>query len=447
LTHDVLIVGAGPAGSVTARRLAAAGIRVALIGGRTLAGSEGLSQRSVDLLAEEGVEVGAADGITGPHARRGIWAGGRTVAGSEWLVERGALAATLRRSALAAGADVHHDIVNRLDSQDGLWRAGLRDGGSLLAPITIDARGRRGAERRGPLLLSLGQRFRFSSAHAAERYEGTHIEAMDDGWCWWAVRGQELWVQIVRQARSVTAGSKHPATWLAAAAAQSCALSRLLDEVTPCGAAVARPAHARLAHARLKLPGDGTITRWEVGDAALALDPLSGQGIYEALRGARLVASAVQSALADGDDALAHRFVDERRHEAWAAGVRMAGAHYRENTERGAFWAQTAAAYERLLPPVEPMTACVERRPVLADGRIVEREVVVTAEHPRGVWHVAGVPLVSLKGYLESAPHSTLNAAAAALDRPPPAVAAAIHWLQQAGVMAPSTSPRMPPGG
>lgn len=446
MIHDVLIVGAGPAGSVTARRLAAAGVRVALIGGTTLAGSEGLSQRSVDLLAEEGVETGKASGITGPHARRGIWAGSRTVAGVEWLTERGELAAAVRRSALVAGADVRHDIVNRLDHHDGLWRVGLRDGGELKAPIAIDARGRRGAERRGPLLLAVGQRFRFSSCKAAERYEGTHIEAIDDGWCWWAVRGHELWVQIVRQARNGAARSRHPATWLAATAAQICTLSELLGRVTACGIAVARPAHARLAYARLESPGDAATTRWQVGDAALALDPLSGQGIYEALRGARLVTSAVESTLTGGDGTLAHRFVEERRHEAWAAGVRMAAAHYRENAERGEFWAQTATAYERLLPTAVPMAPCVERRPVLADGRIVEREVVVTTLHPRGVWHVAGVPLVSLKGYLESAPHATLIAAAAALDRPPPAVAAAIHWLQQAGVMARSTSP-MPSGG
>jgi hypothetical protein len=168
--------------------------------------------------------------------------------------------------------------------------------------------------------------------------------------------------------------------------------------------------------------------------------------VYEALRGARLVATAIESVLGGGDARLAHRFVAERQAESWATGVRRAAGFYRENAACSAFWADTAAAYEVLLPEPARVAAGIERRPVLCEGRITEREVVVTAEHPRGVWHVAGVPLVSLKGYLESAEHATVAGAAAALDRPPTAVASAIHWLQQTGMVARRPA-SMPSGG
>ena len=56
MSHDVLVIGAGPAGSVVAGRLAAAGARVALVGAAARAGWEGLSSRSLALLAEEGLE-------------------------------------------------------------------------------------------------------------------------------------------------------------------------------------------------------------------------------------------------------------------------------------------------------------------------------------------------------------------------------------------------------
>jgi hypothetical protein len=184
-----------------------------------------------------------------------------------------------------------------------------------------------------------------------------------------------------------------------------------------------------------------------VGDAALALDPLSGQGVYEALRGARLVATAVHSVMCGGAAAAAHRFVAERQEEAWVGGVRAAAAFYRENAGRGGFWQDTAGAYERLLPVAAPVAPRVERRPVLCDGRILERDVIVTAQHPRGVWHVADVPLASLKGYLESAEHATVSGAAAAVDRPAAAVAAAIYWLQQAGIMGRQVRPGAPLGG
>jgi flavin-dependent dehydrogenase len=86
MTHDFLVYGAGPAGSVVARRLALTGARVALIGAASRPGWEGLSARSRALLIEEGLEE--ADCIKGPFARSGQWTSGRAVTGSEWLVER-----------------------------------------------------------------------------------------------------------------------------------------------------------------------------------------------------------------------------------------------------------------------------------------------------------------------------------------------------------------------
>ena len=45
MMHDIIVCGAGPAGSVVARRLAAAGARVALVGMESRPGGEGLSAR------------------------------------------------------------------------------------------------------------------------------------------------------------------------------------------------------------------------------------------------------------------------------------------------------------------------------------------------------------------------------------------------------------------
>jgi 2-polyprenyl-6-methoxyphenol hydroxylase-like FAD-dependent oxidoreductase len=442
--YDALVVGAGPAGSIAARRLAMAGARVALVGGASRAGFEGLSARSIALIADEGVgpEIRRGDSpIAGPVARRGRWAGGRTVLGTEWLVERRALAAALRATAQGAGVEDRYDLATHLGRHARGWRVHLRSGGVLEAGHLIDARGRRGHEQRGPLLLAVGRQFRVDSRTPRALIEGTHIEAVEGGWCWWAIRGAMLWVQVIGRPRHGTEAFRHPANWLRAAAADIPALAKLLDEAAPDGAPIARPAHARLG-----VGGTGELTHWHVGDAALALDPLSGQGVYEAVRGARLVATAVHSVLAGGDAALAQRFVRARQHEAWITGVRLAAGFYRENSERSGFWAETARAYERLMPTAPPIAPSIERRPVLAEGRILEREVVVTAQHPRGVWHVAGVPLASLKGYIDWAPHSTLADAAAVLDHPLKAVAAALHWLQETGMVARPAGRRMSSG-
>jgi glycine/D-amino acid oxidase-like deaminating enzyme len=465
VSHDVLVIGAGPAGSVVARRLAAAGARVVLVGAAARAGWEGLSRRSVALLAEEGLEGGegldqSCGIIDGPFPRSGVWADDRRVVGTEWLVERQSLAAALRCAARAAGVDDRRDTVTRLEWENGQWRALLRSGGRLAASQVIEARGRRGPEQHGPLLLAVGRQFRAASAAPAQ--PGTHIHATDFGWCWWAARADALWVQVVARPRALVgpsaggagapvthAAAGRPAAWIEAAASQIPALARALESSPPDGDLVARPAHARLGcYDRLNSslePRDAT--RWRVGDAALALDPLSGQGVYEVLRGARLVATAVISVLRGGDPRPAQRFVAERQEESWIRGVRIAGSFYRENAARSTFWSETAAAYERLLPRAAPAAPRIERRPVLCGGRILEREVIITPQHPRGVWHLADVPLVSLKGYLESAEHATVCGAAAAVDRPAAAVASAIHWLQQTGIMARELGPGIPLGG
>lgn len=494
MTHDIVVCGAGPAGSVLARRLAAAGLRVALIGAAARPGWEGLSSRSRALLSEEGIDV-QGEVIAGPFERRGEWANGRRVAGAEWLVERSALAAAASARSREEGADYRWDMVTSTARAGDQWRVGLRGGDVLVAPMMVDARGRRarssrlqtllgerneslnsevlrdGPRRSGPVLLAIGQRFRRRGTGTS----GTGIGVTDMGWCWWAEQGEVLWIQIIGKPRSL-----HPGEWVSSAAEQIPALARVLGGACVDGAAVARAAHAQLGGA----PGTADLepSFWSVGDAAMALDPLSGQGVYEAIRGARLVATAIRSVIAGEDARVAQRFVGERREEAWLRGVRVAADFYRQNGARGRFWRDTAAEYEALLPeyastsdealpaerapayealvsggarqrPAAPLMVAragctrIERRPVLDQGRIVEREVVVTADHPRGVWHVAGVPLAALRGYLETAEHATVDAAAVALDRTPAAVASAMNWLRERGHLLQRDPPRVSSGG
>jgi hypothetical protein len=240
-----------------------------------------------------------ADCIKGPFARSGQWTSGRAVTGSEWLVERCQLADALHERARLAGAERHvATVIAAVRLADG-WQVRLRG---------------RGAQRRGPLLLAVGQHFRRRRPAAP----GTHIAVTDAGWCWWAEHEDSLWVQMIGCARST-----HPDAWIGAAAAQIPDLARALVD-----ASADAPRVARAAHAQFGAVGHDP-TRWRVGDAAYALDPLSGQGVYEALRGARLVSTAIHSILDGGDARLAHRFVSERHEQAWQDGVRVAGEFYR----------------------------------------------------------------------------------------------------------------------
>jgi len=420
---DVVVLGAGPAGAVVARRLAADGVDVVVVpGAAPTAAREGISRRTRERLHQEGLDEVVAT-LAGPVPRGGRWGEGRAVDGREWFADRArvarALRAALARARVPCAAGPATRVVRGADGFAVECAAGC-----LEARLLVDARGRRGPQSRGPLLLALGRRFAHRSGRAA-----TRIEPWSQGWCWLADDGEQVFVQLVGAARGA-----RPAHWFEAAAAHVPGLGEILA-AAPVGPLVARPAHARLGRAS---PDPGL---WRVGDAALALDPLSGQGVYEALRGAAIVAAAVGTVLEGGDAALAARFVAERYREAWSTAVDSAARFYAENAALGRFWTDTAAAYAGLAAPAAPAAAGpvrVERRPVLEDGRIRERPVLVTALVPRGVWHVAGVPLVALLELVRDAAPAApaVIDAAQRLDRPPAAVDSALRWLKASGALA-----------
>lgn len=352
MMHEVLVLGAGPAGSAVARRLASSGVRVALVGAAQRPGLEGISDRSLALLAEEGIEVG--DGLlSGPVIRRGRW-GGRDVAGREWLADRVRLAQALRERAVRAGVEARSSTVTGVRRDGDAWRVSTREGETLSAPVLVEARGRRGPARHGPPLLAFGQRYRRRRDGAGE----TRIESADFGWCWWVEREDDLWVQIVARPRR-----NPPAGWAAAAASQIPGLARALDGAVPEGEPSACAAHARLGpDGRTGVP-EARLRPWRVGDAAVALDPLSGQGIYQSLKSARLVATAILSVMNGSDAALAERFVFERHEEDFERGLRAAAEFYGLNVTQGEFWAQTARAYETLSGRASPRRVQVSNHP------------------------------------------------------------------------------------
>jgi len=421
-THaDVVVLGAGPAGAAVARRLAADGAVVAVVTGTPPAAArEGYSRRTRERLLEAGLDEAVAV-LEGPVPRAGHWGDGRVVDGLEWLADRARVAPALEAALARAGvARIAGPAIRVARTAAGFVVESAT--ARIAARLVVDARGRRGPQSRGPLLLAIGRTFAQASGRPS-----TRIMPWSQGWCWLADDGARVFVQLVGAAR----GGSRPVHWFESAAAEVPGLGPILA-APAAGALVARPAHARLGRAS---PEPGL---WRVGDAALALDPLSGQGAYEALRGAAAVAAAVATVLEGGDEALAARFVAERYGEVWSSAVATAARFYAENAAQGAFWTETAAAYAALVPVLAAGAARIERRPVLENGRIRERAVLVTAAAPRGAWHVAGVPLVALLDLVRDARPATpaVLDVARRLDRPPAAVATALAWLKASGALA-----------
>ena len=229
---------------------------------------------------------------------------------------------------------------------------------------------------------------------------------------------------------SLRAGlERHLGRFLAAAPQMAAALS----DATPAGVPLVRAATATLSQCP-DMPG-----ALRAGDALLALDPLSGQGMYEALRSAHVTTAAAHTFLMTGEWEPIERFLGERMKELWHRRNATAALHYRRQAEitPSAFWRQAASQYESILaqPSATPEGARIEWRPVLNGTLIQLRRVVVTPQTPRGVWQVEAVDLAELVDFLRAAHTTDVERIALRFSCSPKAVAHAMQWLRAHGFL------------
>jgi flavin-dependent dehydrogenase len=441
-TFEIVVLGGGPAGTVAARGLAAFGYTVALVSSPRRHGSlEGVSERSAGALRSAGCdEAGRRLGV--PLPRSSNWNGVAVTAGDEHLVERAALDEALRRDARCGEVtvvDAHADGV--AETAEGFEIAGRDSSGEpflLRAGFTVEARGRSVAtahkgRRRGPASTALGREWSLPPGSSG----GSALVSFEDGWAWLAVAaGGHAFLQIVVSSSELKARSKRDlAPFFASLVEQVPAVRPRLRDASAGGTVEARDATPVLAP---DLVGSRSL---RIGDAAFAVDPLSGQGIFEAVATALAAPAVVNTMLRrPGDRALAEEFYARRVEDTFFRLARAGRDLYRgERRWSGRpFWKE-----RQRWPDDEPvrrpkLPASIETRPVSADDFIVPRRVVVTPDHPRGVWQLDGVELVPLlehatarrdvRGARLAAEHAEHTA------RPIAAVESALSWLRYRGL-------------
>ncbi|MBS0366145.1 MAG: tryptophan 7-halogenase [Proteobacteria bacterium] len=381
---DVLVLGAGPAGAAAALGALRLGYRTAVIARALPHGVEGLSARALASIRAAGFTAHAADWTSAPAARLVWWAGERSWRGQEAIVDRSRLASCQCAALQESGVQMLQGTVREVQSAGQAWQVST-DAGAYQARAVLDARGRRarGSEQCGPALVA------WSATQPTGRLlpAGTAVVALPEGWVWFArtANGMQS-LQFVGAATE--RGARRQLVHRLQAAA------RLLPEfgLETLQLTALEGVTARAAVARYSRPSRGC--GWlRIGDAAVAMDPLSGNGIHEATGSARVAIAAINSYLQGARWPMLAQFVDQRAAELWRRSVTTAAAFYRQQARHdgGKFWRDAAAVYEQLgaaARPPQPGPGRFEVRPVLDGSRIVPGRVWVDSQWPRGIWQV-----------------------------------------------------------
>lgn len=326
LRADVLILGAGPAGATAALNLA--GRRRVLLVDREPAPAprigESLPPAAARLLGDMGL---LDEFLRQGHARyqgnRALWNGVAAEYhflhdpdGPGWHLARGEFDAWLRATARRRGAALATPatVEDMTAAESGGWTVRLRTANgpcSATAAIVIDASGRgaalarrAGAVRQRHDQLVCGWLYGSDDTTDARGY--SQVEACEEGWWYSAPLPERRRVLAFHtDADLVPRGGLRDAAELLAAAARLPALGALLARAGFTADATARATAAHSATLDVAA-GPGWFA---AGDAAIGFDPLSSQGIFNALYTGLAAAEAADRAL-DGDQT-AHRMYNE----------------------------------------------------------------------------------------------------------------------------------------
>lgn len=366
MDYDVAIVGAGPAGSATARRLAMQGRRVIVL------------ERSV--FDEPRVGESLAPAVRDPLVKLGLWTeflalkplpsfGTRSVWGSAdvsqhshlfspyetgWHVDRLRFDHMLLQAAKSAGAEpklaarIEHCAFGA-DGMPELIVSHCGDRTSIRARVLVDASG-----RKATLARSCKARHRvfdrlvgvavLLSDPDASQHCYTHVEATEDGWWYTAPLPQHRTIVMLMSDADLVRAHRLDSedAWRTALAKAAFTRARVGEKEPKWGPRI----FSAISHRLIR--SNESPTSWlAVGDAALSVDPISGSGVPRALNMAEAAADAISQTL-DGDPEAIPRYEAERNRECTEYLVERASYYgYEQRWSRSPFWERRVHVLER----------------------------------------------------------------------------------------------------
>jgi flavin-dependent dehydrogenase len=345
---DVVVIGAGPAGSTTARHLAMQGYRVSLFQRAgcqrdNLPRWETISPIALELIrayhpdANAGLQTRLAPVTI--HRHWSLTDSPKKEAPSDQtiLLDRNLLDEELRRSALAAGVAIADSPIGstKISRNGDNWEIVGMDHHRWRASFLVDAAGRRSVLNRrrtflGARTLAIETRW---SGLSVPKWT-TYLEAMPSAWLWAARDGGEMVLLTAFVSMDWLPGGK------------TRVVSRMRDLLEQSGLGLTSgdlkmevPPSIREATASSAVDQIGA-SYLRVGDASLALDPIASQGCQQALISGFQGAAVAHTCLScPSAYPLAEEFVMARLQETIALHVRHTREAYRQQSRfQTRFW-------------------------------------------------------------------------------------------------------------
>lgn len=426
---NITVLGCGPAGVVTALALVKMGYKVCVISTiRQHNVTEGISERVYQALKHANLH-NALKEISVPIPRSVSWNGTHSAANTERLITRIPFDKALLKDLVDAGIDFHQesitdivDLVNENNDSEANVQSNItnkakyaivcKSGKRFISNFIVEARGRKAhvpksSHIKGAESLSICQNWTISNNSVSDKSTFNNTPLMspeaiaisiENGWLWLANNGRgNIFTQISVSASSKTGNSKESlSSYIHKLVLAQPELAHITPYIKPNGKVLARSSTPILNNTPINQH------KIFVGDAAMSVDPLSGNGIFQSLSSALIAPIVINTILQrPHSKSLAQTFYAERLHHLFYRFSRIGRDFYKMESRWHSqlFW-QERCAWPDQQPAHQQQDRIigVEKRPVVNGEYIEEKEVVITTEQPLGIWKINNKDAASVLG-------------------------------------------------
>lgn len=387
----IAVLGSGPAGIVTAIGLSKMGYDVYVIANiRQHNVTEGISERVYQALTNLHLHHAVKE-IGVPIPRSVSWNGTHNAANTERLIRRISFDTALLKDLTDANIPFYDESIIKVDTQTNECLIYGRSGKIFTADFIVEARGRaapcsKGAQLKGAESLSVCQNWKTVNPQLMSP-QAIAI-SIENGWLWLANNGKgNIFTQVSVSAKSNSKSTKEKlSSFIHKHLLSRTELSHITPYIALDGKALARSSTPIFNKTAIK-------ERYLcVGDAAMSVDPLSGNGIFQSLSSALIAPVVINTILNKPQNkVLAETLYIERLHHLFYRFSRIGRDFYKMESrwQTNPYWEERCAWPDQILAHQEKNRIIgTAKRPVVNGDFIEEKEVVITAEQPLGIWKI-----------------------------------------------------------